>query len=250
MAKKVLFLCILFCLLAAAAGPKVVSAGVDSLASPTPRPTERITAPVISGVNPDAVLSEGNLGDTHPSGSFIPSGISLPVLVDPPLYVDLKSQPATQANLLLDQPRNINHVNCGPASLAQALQILNPEVITPSPTTRQLSEYMSTRGLMYDWGTGVEELAYTAREFGYDGSIPFQNWSLERLTDYLRQGRPVVVSLGMNGADNPGHFVTLTGISEDGKWITCQDPVVGESILSEKEFLSLWQLQGSAGMIP
>jgi hypothetical protein len=84
LAKTVLFLCILFCLLAAAAGPKVVSAGVEPLASPTPRPTERITAPVISGVNPDAVLSEGNLGDTHPSGSFIPVGISLPVLVDPP----------------------------------------------------------------------------------------------------------------------------------------------------------------------
>jgi len=250
LAKKVLFLCILFCLLAAAAGPKVVSAGVDPLASPTPRPTERITAPVISGVNPDALLSEGNLGDTHPSGSFIPVGISLPILVDPPLYVDLKSQPATQANLILDQPRNINDVNCGPASLAQALQILDPEGITPPLTTRQLSDYLVTRGLMYDWGTGVEELAYTAREFGYDGSISFQNWNLEQLTDYLYQGRPVVVSLGMNGADNPGHFVTLTGISEDGKWITCQDPVAGELILSEMEFLSLWQMQGSAGMIP
>jgi len=248
--KKALFLSILLCLLAAAAGPKVVSAGVDSLASPTPRPTEWITAPVISGVNPDAVLSEGKLGDSHPSDSFVPLGISLPVLVDPPLYVDLKSQPATKANVLLDQSRNKNDVNCGPASLTQALQILDPEGITAPPTTRQLSEYMSTRGLMYDWGTGVEELAYTARKFGYDGSIPFKNWRLEQLTDYLRQGRPVVVSLGMNGADNPGHFVTLTGISEDGKWITCQDPVAGKSILSEKEFLSLWQLQGSAGMIP
>ena len=103
---------------------------------------------------------------------------------------------------------------------------------------------------MYDWGTGVEELAFTAREFGYEGSIPFQNWSLEQLADYLRQGTPVVVSLGMNGADKPGHFLTLTEISEDGKWITCQDPVVGELILSKKEFLLLWQMQGSAGMIP
>lgn len=170
--------------------------------------------------------------------------------MDPPLYVDLKSQPATQANVLLDQSRNINDVNCGPASLAQAMQILDPEGINLSPTTRHLSEYLSTRGLMYDWGTGVEELAYAAREFGYGGSIPFQNWNIEQLTDYLRQGRPVVVSLGLNGADNPGHFVTLTGISKDGNWLNYQDPVAGELILSKKEFLSLWQMQGSAGMIP
>lgn len=234
----------------AAADPKVVSAGVDPLASPTPRPTERITAPVISGVNPDVVLSEGNLGDTHPSGSFVPIGISLPALMDPPTYVDLESQSDSQVIPPPNLSRKINNVNCGPASLAQALKILDPEGKGLAPTTNQLSDFLSARGLMYDWGTGVEELAFAAREFGYEGSIPFQNWSFKQLVDILSQGRPVVVSLGIYGADKPGHFVTLTGISEDGKGITYQDPVAGELILSREEFQSLWQLQGSAGMIP
>jgi len=239
-----------FWLLAAAVGPKVVSAGVDPLASPTPRPTERITAPVISGVNPDAVLSEGNLGDNLPSGSFDPVGIALPAGIDPPLYVELISQSASHDNALFDLSRNVEDVNCGPASLSQALKLLDPEEKSLLPTTNQLSDFMTNRGLMYEWGTGVEELVYTAREFGYDGSITFQDWGIEKLTEYLHRGRPLIVSLGINGADRPGHFVTLTGISGDGKWITFQDPAAGESIMSREEFQTLWELQGSAGMIP
>jgi len=248
--KKILFLCVLFLLLAAAAGPRVVSAGVDPLASPTPRPTERITAPVITGVNPDAVLSEGNLADSLPSGSFVPAGISLPVLVDPPIYVELKSQPTTQYNTFSDSSKSEINVNCGPAALAQSLRILDPEGINLQPTTNQLSAFMSKRGLMYDWGTGVEELAYAAREFGYEGSIPFKGWSLEQVAEVLNQGKSVVIPLGTNGENRPGHFVTLTDISEDGRWITIQDSTDGESILSREEFLSLWQKQGSSGMIP
>ena len=109
--KKILFPCILFLLLAAAAGPQVVSAGVDPLASPTPRPTERTTAPVISGVNPDAVLSEGNQRDGLPSDSFDPAGILLPNLVDFPLYVDLKSLSASPIPSYADISRNFDGTN-------------------------------------------------------------------------------------------------------------------------------------------
>lgn len=250
MYKKLLFPCILFLLLAALAGPQVVSAGVDPLASPTPHPTERITAPVISGVNPDAVLSEGNLADSVPSDSFFPAAVWIPAMVDPPNYVELESQKAAQDISLADFSGSFDDVNCGPASLAQALNLLDPDANDQLSRTDQISDFMAARGLMYEWGTGVEELAYAAREFGFEGSMPFHDWSLERLTEYLHQGSPVVVSLGMNGKERPGHFVTLTGISEDGRWISFQDPDRGESILSREEFLSLWQVQGNAGMIP
>ena len=54
-------------LMAAVAGPSLVSAEGDPLASPTPLPPERVTAPEIFGVNPKVVLSEGNQGETLPS---------------------------------------------------------------------------------------------------------------------------------------------------------------------------------------
>ena len=250
MTKKILLGGVLVWLLAAAAGPNVVSAEVDSLASPTPRPTERITAPVISGINPDAVLSEGSVGETHPSGSFLPGTILVPAPVDPPAFVELESQSGSKESLPKTLTGDFEDVNCGPAALALAMEFLDPAGQDSRPTTNQLIDFMSLRGLMYDWGTGVEELAYAAREFGYEGSIPFQGWSFEQLVEILKQGKPVVIPLGTNGENRPGHFVTLSNISKDGKWITYYDPLKGELNLSREEFLSLWKRQGNSGMIP
>jgi ribosomal protein S7 len=249
MAKKLLFLGVLVWLLAAA-GPEVASAGVDPLASPTPRPTERITAPVISGINPDVVLSEGIQGDTHPSDSFNPMEIELPLLVQPPDYIDLDSQPASNLFPLSSPARNFNDVNCGPQALSQALAILDPEKNEGAPAANQLTDFLADRGLMYDWGTGVEELVYAAREFGYGGSFLFKNWDFEQLAEYLRKSSPVVVPLGSNGEERSGHFVVLTGISEDGQRIYYQDPGFGVSVLSKSDFRQLWEIQGNAGMIP
>ena len=111
MFKRVIFLVVFVFVMVAAAGPDVAVAGVDPLASPTPRPTERITAPVISGVNPDAVLSEGNQRDGLPSDSFDPAGILLPNLVDFPLYVDLKSLSASPIPSYADISRNFDGTN-------------------------------------------------------------------------------------------------------------------------------------------
>ena len=67
MIKKCYLVASLLLLMAAVAGPSLVSAEGDSLASPTPLPLERVTAPEIFGVNPNVVLSEGNQGETLPS---------------------------------------------------------------------------------------------------------------------------------------------------------------------------------------
>ena len=53
--------------MAAVSGPSLASAEGDPLASPTPLPPERVTAPEIFGVNPNVVMSEGNQGETLPS---------------------------------------------------------------------------------------------------------------------------------------------------------------------------------------
>ena len=45
--------------------------------------------------------------------------------------------------------------------------------------------------MMYDFGTGVEELAYAAQSFGYRGSYAFHDASLADLAGQLASGSPV-----------------------------------------------------------
>jgi len=102
---------------------------------------------------------------------------------------------------------------------------------------------------MYEFGTGVEELAYAAQAFGYRGSLAFHDWSLAELRAQLDAGHPVVVALGTNGEEVPGHFVTVTGISADGEWVAYSDPAFGERVVPAGEFLAQWELQGNSGVV-
>jgi len=95
MVNRIINLALLLLVMVAAAGPDVAAAVMDPLASPTPQPIFRITAPEIIGIYPVVVMSEGNQGDTHPSDIFI-SGqiltqIVLRVLVTGKIFRDGKS---------------------------------------------------------------------------------------------------------------------------------------------------------------
>ncbi|NIS82207.1 MAG: hypothetical protein GTO14_18825, partial [Anaerolineales bacterium] len=135
-------------------------------------------------------------------------------------------------------------VSCGVQALGMAMGGLGG----PAPSSNALLGFLQGEGMMYDFGTGVEELAYAAQSFGYKGSVPFHDWSLEQLRGELVKRRPVVVSLGANGEGLPGHFVTVTGISPDGKWVTYNDPTLGKQVVSAEEFSKLWGLQGNSGV--
>ena len=103
---------------------------------------------------------------------------------------------------------------------------------------------------MYDWGTGVEELAYAARYFGFQGSYAFHNWNLEQLEGELKLGNPLILALGSAGQQGPGHFVTLTGISLAENRVRVNDPIQGELTYTIEEFQKLWDFQGNSGMLP
>ena len=78
------YLLVVFVLLMGAVTvPSIVHAEEDPLASPAPQPSKRNTAPEISGVNPDVVMSEGNQGETHPSDIFSTPEIQLPFPATP-----------------------------------------------------------------------------------------------------------------------------------------------------------------------
>ncbi len=241
--------------MAAVAGPSLVSAEGDHLASPTPLPPERVTAPEIFGVNPNVVLSEGNQGEAHPSDIIAAFDIQLPVLINLPEYVQLKPQTIYSTRTIINslemplRTQNANEVTCGLQALGMVIDFIGPLSGETVPTDDQLVAYISSKGLLYEWGTGVEELAYTAREFGYAGSYAFHDWTLKQLSEQLRLGKPVVVSLGANGANRPGHFVTVTGISDDGNWVVYNDPLLGRMTVPVDEFLAQWKNQGNAGLI-
>jgi predicted double-glycine peptidase len=135
-------------------------------------------------------------------------------------------------------------VSCGVQSLGMALEALGGS----APTSDALLGFLLDNNYLYDFGTGVEELALAARSFGYAGSLAFHGWSLAQLQAELAAGRPVVVDLGANGPDEPGHFVTVTGISPDGSRVAYSDPILGERIATTAEFLALWNLQGDSGV--
>ncbi len=137
---------------------------------------------------------------------------------------------------------------CGAAALGMALDALAHGRGQKAPETSALIAELQENGLLYENGTGAEELAALARSAGYPGSRAFQGWTLEQLAGELGEGRPVLVSLGMNGVGQPGHYVTLSGISGDGQYVRYLDPARGEVVSSAEEFLAQWEQQGAAGL--
>jgi hypothetical protein len=117
-----------------------------------------------------------------------------------------------------------------------------------APTSAALLAFLRGEGMLYSFGTGVEELAYAAATYGYAQARPVAGWTLDDLRAELAAGRAVVVSLGANGEDQPGHFVTVTGTSADGQWIAYNDPTLGQQVLSWESFEARWAAQGHTGV--
>ncbi|MFN2149395.1 MAG: C39 family peptidase [Anaerolineales bacterium] len=135
-------------------------------------------------------------------------------------------------------------LSCGVQALGMALDGLDGA----GPTSATLLAFLQAQGYLYEFGTGVEELAAAAVHFGYAGAYSFHGWSLDQLRQELAAGRPVVLDLGANGPGQPGHFITLTGISPDSHWLAFHDPLLGERILPLSEFQALWNAQGASGV--
>ena len=208
---------------------------------PTPEPVQ---PPWITGQNTEVSTGSAPESEVEPSG----------VVIDSPELVGLAPQegaiPAGELVQLAVPQRyqDPDDPTCGAAALGMALEFLSLSEGGKAPDTNTLIQDLDASGFLYDTGTGVEELATLARTYGYRGSSPFHDWSLENLAGELAAGHPVVVSLGLNGKNQPGHFVTLTGMAADGSWVTYNDPVLGQQTLSADEFLSSWGSQGYRGL--
>jgi len=233
-----------------------VSVCAEGAPPPTPVPG-RITPPEIRGVNPHPAPEEGVLSEIETSGSVEQLPVGVTVSTEAPVYLELAPQtsgsiPSVSTALgvpLRFQPASDIDVSCGVQALGMVMDFQALATGDETPTSAEMLSQLGANGLLYDHGTGVEELAYLARQNGYAGSYSFHNWNLSKLQEELQAGRPVVVSLGINGENTPGHFVTVTGVSEDGQWVSYNDPALGKMTVPAEQFMEEWGHQGHSGMV-
>jgi len=216
---------------------------------PPSEPDGRITAPDITGVNPDPEPEQGELSEIEATGIVQPLDVAAPPTVG--ISQTGNSQTPNLKNKLAAPLRyqGSDETACGIHALGMAMDFLAQGAQENlAPSSSELLNNLAQAGMFYHWGTGVEELAYLARQYGYAGSYAFHDWTLAKLRAQLQQEHPVVVSLGTNGEGQPGHFVTVTGVSDDGKWISYNDPAQGKVTAAAGQFLADWNRQGNSGM--
>ena len=252
MRRKLFYLGVIFLLLVITAATPI---SVRAEGDPPPIP-EPIKPPWITGKNPAVSLSTEEEAEVTPAGVIDTwNGLQVPLLAVPPSFIELEPQivsdplPVINSLAVPQQYQDPADVTCGTAALGMAMEFLSLTGEGEAPLQNTLVNDLKNSGLLYDTGTGVEELAYLARQHGYQGTIAFHNWNLAQLAEQLSRGKPVVVSLGANGEDQPGHFVTLTGISTDGKWVSYNDPILGNQTVSAVDFNGLWSRQGNSGLL-
>jgi hypothetical protein len=197
-------------------------------------------------INPHPRSADGELAPVEAPGALTPVQAVIPM--PPPTYVDVVPLPEGAPyfeTLDVDMRyQGEGDVSCGVQALGMALEGLG----APAPASSALMDFLQQNGMFYDFGTGVEELAYAAQAHGYGGAYAFHNWDMGMLADEIAAGHPVVAALGANGEGQPGHFVTVTGISPDGQWVAFNDPTLGEQRMPIDEFAALWALQGNSGV--
>ena len=202
-------------------------------------------------VNPDPEAGWGLVaGEVGQPGGAAPVVLAMPLPRVVPVRAGQGDRPPAPVDRLAvpmryQNPADGSDVSCGVQALGMALDGLGGS----APTSASMTDLLGRAGMLYEFGTGVEELAFAAQTFGYEGSLPFHDATLGDLRAQLDLGRPVVVALGTNGEDQPGHFVTVTGISADGRWVAYNDPALGPQTLPIDEFLKLWAMQGNSGVI-
>ena len=238
-----------FALLAALVAALFVLVPSASADCPPGDPECGLLPPESEQVNPDPTSGAGPEGELGAPGLALPVQAVIPMPLPAVAQAILPETPVEAAPsfskleipLRYQQPGD---VSCGVQALGMALDGLDG----PAPTSSALLGFLQDNGMMYDFGTGVEELAYAAQSLGYGGSYAFHGATLDDLAAQLAGGSPVVVSLGANGEGEPGHFVTVTGISPDGQWVSYNDPTLGEQVMAASEFMRLWGMQGNSGV--
>ncbi|XCP85697.1 C39 family peptidase [Roseburia hominis] len=109
---------------------------------------------------------------------------------------------------------------CGPTCLAMVVSALAKD---GSFTPGKLAEFSMEEGFYAeDAGTSWSLMDVGAEKLGVH-AWQIQNWSQTSIKEELAAGHPIICSMGPGDFTDAGHFIVLTGLTEDGK-IIVNDP--------------------------
>ena len=115
---------------------------------------------------------------------------------------------------------NIGMGGCGPTSLSMVATGLTGNT---SFTPKYVADMSVNMGYyVEDVGTDWTLMTSGASELGIN-SAQLTNWSEDSLKSELSAGHPIICSMGPGDFTNQGHFIVLSGLTEDGK-VLINDP--------------------------
>ena len=125
-------------------------------------------------IDTDPVNADGATGEADDPGALKPIESDLegqgPAIIAPvPLAPKGASPPDFEKIQIPVRWQEPPDVSCGVQALGMAFDGLGGG----TPTSNAILEHLESNNMMYDFGTGVEELAHTAQNFGYISSAPY-----------------------------------------------------------------------------
>lgn len=147
------------------------------------------------------------------AGNWTNADFSSIVLIDVPLYLQYRGSWAGVAY----GDGTISRTGCSPTCLAMVLSYLRQEQILPS----DVAAWAGNRYYVNGVGTSWSIYGAVEQDWGVRCTSIGKNQSL--LVQALREGKPVIASMGPGTFTRGGHFIVLSGITLDGK-ITVKDP--------------------------
>lgn len=142
--------------------------------------------------------------------------------------------------------------NCGPAALGMALDGFGLVGQSTDDLRFRSHSYQGTVGMRT--GTALQHIAQVAHDLGlpttglYDASGQFRAWRMDDIRGQLRLGRPVMALVRLylipgheTAATRWGHYILLTGITEDGFFY--HDPLKPNALEGEARTIPASQLE-------
>ena len=156
-------------------------------------------------------------------------------------------------NIDLNVPLHLQTENytCVPSCCKMILDYLNQEklkTLEPDFTENHIAEIMNTKisGTRFSEIENINKVL-TKSEPSVEFSAEFQSHTLEDIRNELRQALPVSVWI-FTGSMEYLHSIVITGIDDEKKIISYNDPIYGIQKISQSKFITRWE-QGQALMI-
>lgn len=114
---------------------------------------------------------------------------------------------------------NISSAACGPSSLSMAISYITGRLVTPEDVVEKFGGAMSPHFIS---GVGSSFSIFPAAQSEYDVIVK-NIGNIDNAVKELSKGNPVVTSMTPGYFTRAGHFITLTGLSSEGR-IYVNDP--------------------------